>query len=341
MPDDIAVIEIVVPDDQTPSIVEVMIPGIQGPAGPPGPQSVPFAREIAAGDGLQGGGDLSEDRTLSVDGTVVRTTDIGTAAVQDDTRYAHRANNLSDLADAATARTNLDLGTAAQADTGTGATQVPTNADLPPSTNVTLSAIRVYDVSGSPHTWTKPADLAYVIVEVWGGGGGGAGGYGVVGVGSGGGGGGYGKKLIDAGDLGATETATVGAEGTPGTAGNSGNAGGTSSFGAHLSCTGGNGGATSGAGVGGGDGGAPTGADDGISGGRGHRSSGTTGVLAGGGGDAPRGGAGEIGVHAESNAGTGNPGKTPGGGGAGGRTSSSSGSAGGPGRIVVYEYVEV
>jgi hypothetical protein len=36
---------------------------------------------------------------------------LGSAAVQNDSRYAHRANNLSDLDSAATARTNLGLGT--------------------------------------------------------------------------------------------------------------------------------------------------------------------------------------------------------------------------------------
>ena len=41
---------------------------------------------------------------------------LGTAATEDDTKYAHRANNLSDV-DASTARSNLNLGTAATANT--------------------------------------------------------------------------------------------------------------------------------------------------------------------------------------------------------------------------------
>ena len=45
-----------------------------------------------------------------------------------DAIYSLRANNLSDLANVATARTNLELGTAAQVDTGTGSTNVPTTA---------------------------------------------------------------------------------------------------------------------------------------------------------------------------------------------------------------------
>jgi len=97
-------------------------------------------------------------------------------------------------------------------------------------------------------TYTPPAGLVAVIVEVVGGGGAGGGGEGVssqVAAGAGGGAGGYSRKHILAADLGATETVTVGAAGAAGTAGNNaGGSGGTSSFGSHLSATGGTGGGT-------------------------------------------------------------------------------------------------
>lgn len=84
-------------------------------------------------------------------------------------------------------------------------------------------------------TWTKPANLAYVIVEVVGGGGGGGNTAGAEGV-AGGGGGGYSRKVIEEFNLGISEVVVVGAGGVPQ------GSGGTSSFGVHLQATGGSGG---------------------------------------------------------------------------------------------------
>lgn len=105
-----------------------------------------------------------------------------------------------------------------------------------------------FDAAGAPNivvftssgTYTKPAGLKSVIVEVVGGGGGGGGAVNsssAVGNKSSGGGG-YSKKRILASALGTTETVTVGAGGTPD------NTGGTTSFGSHCSATGGEGGST-------------------------------------------------------------------------------------------------
>lgn len=169
---------------------------------------------------------------------------------------------------------------------------------------------QVFTTSG---TFTVPAGVTGVVVEVWGAGGGGAGGPGSGGAGGGGaGGGGYAIKRVTGLVPGATVSVTVGTGGAAGAVAGNGGGGGSSSFGVHCSATGGAagnyGGTTTSPGALGGGG---SGGDINMGGDSGKPSEG---LVGGSGGAAARGGGGGMAGYVTA----GGVGQFPGGGGAGG-----------------------
>lgn len=215
---------------------------------------------------------------------------------------------------------------------------------------------RVYTAND---TWNKPANLAYVIVELVGGGGGGGGVSSAAGQSScamAGGGGEYAKKRIDADDLGSSETVTVGASGAGGAAGaNNGSSGGNTSFGSHVSANGGGGGnsgvpsmltPTHGSSVGGTGGTGGTGGDLHIAGspGIGGARWSTTNVIASVGGGSHLSGFARSNTNALADE-DGVAGVKYGGGGSGARSSDTTtnyaGGAGAAGVVIVWEYVYI
>lgn len=130
------------------------------------------------------------------------------------------------------------IGGGVQASTG-GAGEVVVNVPAPTGIAGITVSVQSFTANG---TWTKPANLLWVSVELVGGGGGSGGNQVTTSVqnaaSGGGGGGGYARKTIPAASLGPTVAVTVGAGGAQGSTG-AGGAGGTSSFGALLSATGG------------------------------------------------------------------------------------------------------
>jgi hypothetical protein len=128
--------------------------------------------------------------------------------------------------------------------TGTPALGTPASGIL---TNTTAGGgLRSFQVftSGTAQTYTKPANVTSIMVEVIGGGGGGGGSAGGAGFGLGGGGGSGGYARLWIASAASTYTYTVGAGGAGGAAGvNTGTSGGTTTFSASsLQATGGTGG---------------------------------------------------------------------------------------------------
>lgn len=122
-------------------------------------------------------------------------------------------------------------------------------ADAAAGRNVLLvtGMLKSYRSFTSSGTWTKPANLDFIIVDVVGAGGGGGGGSyngsGGASASGSGGGGGYCRKLIQAADLADTVAVTVGAGGVGGWGTDiPGSSGGSSSFGSFCTANGGDGG---------------------------------------------------------------------------------------------------
>jgi hypothetical protein len=148
-----------------------------------------------------------------------------------------------DIDDGAVTAAKASIATQGEAEAGTDTTKLVTplrvaQAIAALAAGGGLQSMQVFTASG---TWTKPAGVNLVKVTVVGGGGGGGSATTNDLTAGGGAGGGTAIEVIDVSGI-SSETITIGAGGAGGTGGGVGSDGGTTSFGAHCSATGGEGG---------------------------------------------------------------------------------------------------
>lgn len=238
------------------------------------------------------------------------------------------------------------VGTSGQVLTSNGAGALPTMQTLTGTGG--LKSFQIF-TSGSSATYTKPAGITSILVEVIGGGGGGSGVLGAASSfssGGGGGSGGYARLYVASAS--STYTYTVGAAGAGGTAGaNPGGTGGTTTFSASsLQATGGGGGQPPGAPAlvsgsaygSGGTAGVGTNGNINSTGRPGNAGLAVLGNLCGGNGGSSIYGGGGLGICNTTAAGNAAGLYGSGGGGASGTTVSLAGGAGSAGLIIVWEF---
>lgn len=196
--------------------------------------------------------DKIETSTLDTDTSLAANSDLKIATQKAVKAYVDTGGNVNA---SESQKGIVEIASAAEvaAGTDTGAT----GAKLVMTPSQIQSQTITYAQADSPATWTKDTGLKRIFVQVWGGGGSGAADF--SGIGSyagGGGGGGYNEMWIEADELGATETVTIGAGAAGvGTTATNGNAGNKSSFGSFLEAYGGGGGSHGNPSGGGGGGG--------------------------------------------------------------------------------------
>lgn len=277
---------------------------------------------------------LDTDTALTANSDAKVATQKAVKAYVDGVGVATATTTVKGIVEIAT-QAEVDAGTATGA---TGASIVVTPATFKASQ---MPIVRTYLNAGSPATWTKPAGLKYVVVEVQAGGGGSGGTTSVDKGTGGGGGGGYSRKIIASASLGATETVTTGAGGSAGAGtGGTGGTGGSSSFGVHATATGGIGGELTGLGGRGGGGASGDVNHYGSAGGSGVSVAGAP--VGGAGGSSHLGGGGQPAFTNGGGVVTGSAGDVYGGGGGGSVSGSSgndsAGAVGAAGIVIVTEY---